>query len=298
MSIYPDTVAPILIADIDWERCMVWKWFSARGAEAGSDRVDEILDAMRALARPCALLRKGDGNSRLGGKPQGLPLVDWPKRNGAPLAFLCQLDLSQIRSANGPDWLPGDGSLLFFYDAEEQPWGFDPADRGSWAVIHLPSGQPPDATEATPGPGFPEKRLIAHSSQNLPQANSDRIGIDLQELSDREFDSLFDASDAQYGSLPAHQVGGYASPIQGDDMELEAQLVSNGIYCGDPEGYQGPRAEDLKSGAEDWVLLLQLDSDDDVDMMWGDGGRLYFWIREQDARRADFGNVWLVLQCF
>jgi uncharacterized protein YwqG len=45
------------------------------------------------------------------------------------------------------------------------------------------------------------------------------------------------------------------------------------------------------------VLLLQVDSDD-VGMMWGDGGRLYFWIREQDARRADFSNVWMILQCY
>ena len=272
---------------------MVWKWFST---EAESGRVDEILNVMRAQSRPCALLRQGDGSSRLGGKPDGPPLADWPKRNGAPLAFLCQLDLSEIRRAGGPDWLPADGSLLFFYDADEQPWGFDPADRDGWRVIHVPSGELKD--EAPPRPIFPEKRLSAHSSQSLPQANSDRIGVSLQELSDKEFDALFDASDEHYGRFPAHQVGGYASPIQGDDMELEAQLVSNGIYCGDPEGYQGPRAEDLKSGAEDWVLLLQLDSDDDVDMMWGDGGRLYFWIREQDARRADFGNVWLVLQCF
>lgn len=281
---------------------MVWKWLSAQRGEADPERVEEILNAMRAQSRPCSLLRQGDGKSRLGGLPDGLPFADWPKRNGAPLAFLGQIDLDEIRSANGPDWLPADGSLLFFYDAAEQPWGFDPADRGGWRVLHLPmDGQPSDsagATGAPPLPPLPEKRLSAHASQSLPQANSDRVGIDLQGLTDGEFDSVFDASSAHYGRFPAHQVGGYANPIQGDDMELEAQLVSNGIYCGDPEGYQSPRAQELKGGAEDWRLLLQLDSDDDVAMMWGDGGRLYFWIREQDARRTDFSNVWMVLQCF
>jgi uncharacterized protein YwqG len=31
--------------------------------------------------------------------------------------------------------------------------------------------------------------------------------------------------------------------------------------------------------------------------MWGDLGRLYYWIRLQDLARADFSGVWMVLQC-
>ena len=31
--------------------------------------------------------------------------------------------------------------------------------------------------------------------------------------------------------------------------------------------------------------------------MWGDLGRLYYWIREQDLRRQAFDASWLVLQC-
>ncbi len=36
------------------------------------------------------------------------------------------------------DWLPRIGLLLFFYDMETEPWGFDPEDRGGWSVIHVP----------------------------------------------------------------------------------------------------------------------------------------------------------------
>jgi hypothetical protein len=42
-------------------------------------------------------------------------------------------------------------------------------------------------------------------------------------------------------------------------MQLECQLASNGIYCGDPDGYKNPRVAELKSGAADWILLLQID---------------------------------------
>jgi uncharacterized protein YwqG len=32
--------------------------------------------------------------------------------------------------------------------------------------------------------------------------------------------------------------------------------------------------------------------------MWGDAGRIYFWIQEQDLKNRDFAKVWLVLQCY
>jgi hypothetical protein len=34
----------------------------------------------------------------------------------------------------------------------------------------------------------------------------------------------------------AHRILGHSTNIQGD-MQLEAQLVTNGLYCGDPSGY-------------------------------------------------------------
>lgn len=46
-------------------------------------------------------------------------------------------------------------------------------------------------------------------------------------------------------------------------METECQLASKGIYVGNPEGYQDPLVPELKAGAAEWKLLLQLDTDDD-----------------------------------
>lgn len=80
-------------------------------------------------------------------------------------------------------------------------------------------------------------------------------------------------------------------------MELECQLVTNGLYCGDSSGYKDPRAESLKAGAANWKLLLQLVSDDDLGVMWGDSGTVYFWVEEQAASVGRFENTWLILQC-
>jgi uncharacterized protein YwqG len=98
------------------------------------------------------------------------------------------------------------------------------------------------------------------------------------------------------GSGVQHQLLGHSNNIQGD-MQLEAQLVTNGLYCGDERGYQDPRRRALEKGADQWQLLLQLDSDDGAKMMWGDAGMLYFWIRRDDLRAGRFDKVWMAFQC-
>ena len=80
-------------------------------------------------------------------------------------------------------------------------------------------------------------------------------------------------------------------------MELECELVTHGLYCGDATGYEDPRAKELEISSRQWRLLLQIDSDDSAEMMWGDVGRVYFWIREEDLRQARFDRTWTILQC-
>ena len=37
---------------------------------------------------------------------------------------------------------------------------------------------------------------------------------------------------------------------------------------------------------------------DGFELMFGDCGRIYFYIRKEDLRNRNFENVWLSLQCF
>ena len=78
---------------------------------------------------------------------------------------------------------------------------------------------------------------------------------------------------------------------------MDCQFVSNGFNCGSTDPYQDPKAKELAPGRSDWIMLFQLDSDDDAAMMWGDCGKLYFWIKKDDLAAARFDNCWMILQC-
>lgn len=256
----------------------------------------DVRKLTESLTAPAIHIVKTEATTRshLGGTPGLPPGMAWPIRSGKPLGFLARIDLPELHNAMPIPWLPASGALLFFYDIEEQPWGFDPKDRGGWAVIHVPNGETSSVAPAN-GDATPRMHVGFRRIQSYP--SYERDSITALELTDEESELLIDICGDQFENQPRHQTGGFPSPVQGDSMELECQLASNGIYCGDSTGYEDPRVEELEKSAGDWKLLLQFDSDDDLEVMWGDAGMLYFWVREQEAQAGNFANAWLVLQC-
>ena len=257
----------------------------------------DVLALAAPLKRPAVHLRKSaaDGPSHLGGTPPLPADTSWPSRDGAPLTFLACLDLASLHTALPVPWLPPSGRLLFFYDAEKQPWGFDPKDRGSFVVVHSAGDT---AALAASSPVAPLARRNVSFDVIGTYPSWERPEVASLQLTDAEAEMLIDARLAAYGDSPHHQVWGFPDPIQGDEMELECQLVSHGLYCGDSSGYLSREAASLRDGAKDWRLLLQIDTDEGLGVMWGDGGILYFWIREEDARTGRFDQAWAVLQCY
>ena len=79
-------------------------------------------------------------------------------------------------------------------------------------------------------------------------------------------------------------------------MQLEAQLVSNGINCGDLSQYREEELEKFEAGVDEWILLFQLDSDDEAELMWEEDGMFYYWIRKQDLLAQRFDRVWMTMQ--
>lgn len=222
-------------------------------------------------------------------------------RGPMPLAFLCQLFLRDLHAANPLDLWPSEGSLASFHDPS-QNWGFDPDARGHGRVFFAPEDEELIPVSSLVGlheeSQFPNRPLMFTPEWTLPS----RLDIDGRDLSiwgNEDYARLLQrfmptSSEREL----VHRRGGHPQEIQGY-MRLECQLVTNGLYCGDATGYQDPRCAPLEPGAADWQLLLQIDSDEQrLGWMWGDVGRVYFWVRRQDLASADFEDAWAVLQCY
>ncbi|WP_324679164.1 YwqG family protein [Hymenobacter sp. GOD-10R] len=252
------------------------------------------------------------GASRLGGVPDLPAAVGWPTWQGRSLSFLVQLNLAELAIYPAAAVLPSAGWLSFFYDAQEQPWGYDPANRGR-AVVQYHGPDAVLAPRLLPADlsledytAFPEVALSFAAEMTFPNPWEDEVGITEEELSEEQHEG--------YWRL-LHRHGDGTSRLLGNPdviqnpMRAQCALVTRGLYHGSTQGLQetqqklgisDEQVEELKQAATtEWELLLQLDSHEaEANMMWEDLGRLYFWIPREALAQRDFGAVWQVLQCF
>jgi len=276
---------------------------ASRLREVGVERAEELAKlaapSIRIDARRCVPSSIPLGASRFGGSPDLPPGFEWPCNGGNALSFIAQIDLSALQVAD----LPETGWLFFFYDYALQPWGFDPKDAGGAHVAYW--NGPREALSRVAHPttkdneGFEACSLTFSATTNLPDV-WDRLAEDLgaSERGHREaYSAVAEALSGIDEDALDHHFLGHPQLVQ-NDMRGECQLVADGIYCGDPSGYQSERAKELLRDVSDWRLLLQVDTDEEgPGWMWGDTGRIYFWIRRQDLAARMFERSWLILQC-
>lgn len=224
--------------------------------------------------------------SKFGGLPYLPKGYEYPRgANGRPLFLLAQINFYEVPYLAS---FPQSG-ILQFYIADNGHYGanFDnSASQNGFRVLYFP-----EILER-------EEYLVTDFSF-LPKPNSLPLGrtacsITFEGVSapvgiaDYEFEKLLGAAFfEQFGDLEeeiedeyaekfaaaGHKMGGYAFFTQNDPRD--------GIVDGDK--YQ---------------LLLQVDTDDAVDIMWGDSGVGNFFILEEDLRKLDFSRVLYNWDCY
>lgn len=262
-----------------------------RGAIASS-KSSRIRGRMTRMARPTLLMTptKQPGFSKMGGLPELPADQAWPFGDKRALSFLTQIDLTEARAAGGPEWLLEDGRLYAFYD--DTRLGFADLVR----VIHSrePAGEPaPYPTEVSPKLHFTERRVAFLRLSSIPSL--DWLGVDVRELDDDvDLDELADLPNEPFGDELQHRIGGYPSEIQEEQMAISCERIRRGR---DPNEDEEPSPA-IQRASKTWRLLLQIDSDPDLKMNWGDGGMLYVFNREQDARKGDFSKTVTISQTY
>lgn len=220
------------------------------------------------------------------------------------MSFVAQINFAEVASLDFEHRLPERGILYFFYDCsiDGMPWGFDPEDSAGWKVSFYDgdtplsrTAAPHDLEENENGIVFGSAGMQFASAPELPSPESD-LANDLAFPKDPALQDRYWAWLDEQATDLSNKLLGHADPIQGG-MELECEYVTHGIDCGSPVGYQLAKSRGLNKNASHWNLLLQVDSNENIGMMWGDLGRLYLWITDEDLAARKFENCWLILQC-
>lgn len=253
--------------------------------------------AIRLTAHAVAQDAIAVGASELGGQPDLPPNTPWPAKQGAPLAFVAQIRLEEVAPYDTAHALPPKGLLSFFYDAAQETYGGSPADRDGFHVFYFSEAANvwrasfPAALPA--GARFTPCAVTFATEVTLPETPTVALpNIAWTPDQQKSYEAVL--ADLPGGApAPQNQLLGYPDTLQ-DDMRLECQLASHGVDVSQLES--NPQAKALIPGADNWTLLLQVDSDGQAGMRWGDGGILYYWIEEHALHAADFSNVWCVLQ--
>jgi hypothetical protein len=218
--------------------------------------------------------------------PQGFA---WPKPGARPLSFIAQLDLAKLRPYDVERRLPSTGVLSFFYDAGGCFEGRD-TDPNKTRVFWFP-----EASKLVPcrapakAESYSRCGLRYFAERTLPFARTHlarRLGLD------DYFNFYCDAREL----MRAPRCDGEVHRVLGNPDAIQGDMTRQIVYEVAKAKIDRPKPA-LEAEADKLRLLLQIDSDERAEMMWGDLGRLFFWIREDDLAAANFGNVTCVLQC-
>ena len=252
------------------------------------------------------------GASKFYGTPDLPADFDWPYYKGTdfegvtknrPLAFLAQINLGEAAQYDRTGLLPKTGVLSFFYETVSMEWGFELKSEGYARVYYFPETE---QLVSTAIPAETKEWSVGERALTFADAVSLLSSFAYSRRSGKEVDwDTYNELRAEFGyDAVAHEDNpmkmlGYADEIQ-NEMEPECELYSRGID-GDvqEELSEEEEAELVRNAADRWVLLFQMGTvaDEDTELMYGDCGLIYFWIRKEDLAARNFNYVRLILQC-
>ncbi|HMR91366.1 MAG TPA: YwqG family protein [Chitinophagaceae bacterium] len=235
------------------------------------------------------------GKSKMGGLPDLPKGVEWfTDDTGKPLSFIGQVNMSDLIPYDQSGLLPSTGILYFFYTGMQDAWGDNAYDKNMFRVYYYDGSVKDLMRRSAPG-GLEDYfiydacKLVFEPSVSLPYPDKNYLTERMTEEEINKYDNAI--WDEIYHR--STKLLGYADAS--GDMELGCELIAQG-----QSAYHIPAGKDgieLAKQAADWLLLFQVDSDErESGMMWGDGGRLYFWIKMDDLRNKRFDRCWVILQ--
>lgn len=283
---------------------------NARLAAAGLSAAAETI---RGLVRPCYHITRTPaadahlpiGTSRFGGLPDVAAGFVWPEvttsQHPVAMEFVGQIRLQDLPHPV-PESLPSQGLLSFFARWNEGRVLFFPEGTPLQRAV---SPRPPETVAPT---GIFQKLFAGLARKPEPHRTYRPCtlalapGISLPDGSSAMVDQLklsHADAEAYVESVleplpePHHQMFGYARPVQ-TEMEIECDFLRRHQEV----AWNSP-TDRFVAATRDWVLILQVDTDENggPGWMWGDAGIVYFWIHRDDLAARAFDKVICIEQC-
>jgi len=272
---------------------------------------EHVMDYLKESIRQGIRLSKKEietynaiGTSRIGGDPDLPAMLEWPvDSDGTPMTFLAQLRLSGLATHDASALLPAQGMLYFFVGVDEPAYGID------HKIIYLSEDKLQEAKryhspEVTALEGeFTGYRVSARSTMEPP--NYGYVDYDIVEDDEHDYEQYeelcFELNEDNSNDLAV--MFGYPSTQHGDcEYEAALHLLTGQQYNYSIESsiekitdhFKGD-ADKAKEEVQDTLLLLALDSDQEVGFCWWDAGELQFYIRKEDLIAGNFANTYCSL---
>jgi uncharacterized protein YwqG len=270
--------------------------------------VDGLLPAVRYATQPTPDAEIAVGSSKIGGDPDLAAGVEWPfwlgpdgGKTRRPLRFFAQLNLEHAWSAApGELGLPSTGLLSFFADF---------TDDGITGILGLYDDEQEGCRVLYSAPGASLERRRSTLPVLQPAALYPLGAWTwLQDVEADDYDA-FEAWETEYENRlreqcppgwdlgGRHQLGGHARYIQHPVEEEVVQAVSGCFKRGRGGAFDHDRWLEVEDQVKDWRVLLQIDSDQTLDLIWGDVGTLWWAAPSADAARGDWSRAMFNFQC-
>lgn len=246
------------------------------------------------------------GKTKLGGCPDLSKNISWArsKQDNQYLSFLGQINLREVEQFDELGILPKKGILYFFFNLDS---GDDGKVIFSKEEIGLERANLPDEIKEQKKSFWKQlftkrskKRILKESQVNIykeyqiPSWDSLRFEKIQKEIitNIKPIDAFHeDIFELIYNEEETnHHLLGHYQGIQNEFYELNFLTLNT-------SNIEHLTLDEINNALK-WKLLFQFDSDNNLEISWGDWGRIYFFIHEDDLKNQNFDNVKITADCY
>lgn len=275
------------------------------------DFIEQIINAIKPSIRLKTTGLNNDSKkiSKLGGIPD-LPVgFDWPitSYDSFAFSFLAQIKLGEIHKFDLENELPETGFLYFFQDMRT-------FDSGKVFYFESPKGfyRPSVPSELLPRKNWFQKLFRLKASSKILKESDIEIYNEYHIISP---DSLIieniilqkDKGINRYDILKGEEFYEEIHQSEGGFNEHESNHHLLGNYNAIQSAFEelscidyieGESPKDRIKRGREWKLLFQIDSDNNLNISWGDWGKIYFFIHKDDLKNKNFEKAKATGQCY